>query len=83
MKGNELRAVIARNRDTAKNLAENLGINKGTLSQKIGGKQDFWRHEIAIIKERYNLTPEDIDAIFFAPDVSSEDTNATLQESEG
>ena len=66
MNENELRAVIARNGETAKRLAEYLDMAEGTLSAKIRGTQDFWLHEIKQIKEHYNLTNDELDAIFFA-----------------
>ena len=74
MNEKELRAVLARHGDTAKTLAENLGITEQTLSAKIRGIQDFWRHEIVLIKKRYRLTKEEVDTIFFASEVSNEDT---------
>ena len=82
MKGEELRILVIRKKDTLKALAENLGVTEGTLQQKIKGKQDFWRHEILIIKKRYGLSMDEVDSIFFDDCVSREDTNDTLKESE-
>ena len=75
MNKNELRAVMARYGDTAGSLARYLGMTDGTLSNKINGETDFWRKEVLQIKERYNLTAEEVDNIFFAPAVSLQETN--------
>ena len=57
--------------DTNRILAKALGISSVSLSAKLNenGSQ-FNQGEILKIKERYNLTPEDVDAIFFASVVS-------------
>ena len=51
---------------TQEELAEYLGITNSTLSFKINGKNDFLRAEIQLIKQRYKLTPQEIDQIFFS-----------------
>lgn len=65
MNSNILKSKIKLNEDTQENLAEYLGITNSTLSFKINGKNDFLRAEIQLIKQRYNLTPQEIDQIFF------------------
>lgn len=65
MNSNILKAKIKLNQDTQEDLAEHLGITNSTLSFKINGKADFLRAEIQLIKQRYNLTPNEIDQIFF------------------
>ena len=65
MNSNILKSKIKLNRDTQESLAEYLGITNPTLSLKINGKSDFLRTEIQLIKQRYNLTPDEIDTIFF------------------
>lgn len=52
--------------DTNESLAEALHISKQTISAKITGKIDFWQTEIKEIALRYNLTPDEVDKIFFA-----------------
>lgn len=67
MNKNELRAEMVRNGDTAESLAEAIGITLGTFSKKINGVNgnDFRQHEIQIIRDRYNLSAEKVDLIFF------------------
>lgn len=71
MNKRELMAAMARHGDTGGSLAEYLGMARSTFSQKINenGTQ-FNQGEITMIKNRYNLSPEEIDAIFFAEVVS-------------
>ena len=58
--------VVDKNNDTLQNLADYLGIHVNTLYEKIKAKKyDFTRDQIFKIKERYNLTAEQIDSIFF------------------
>ena len=65
MNGNILKAQMKLNNDTQNDLAEYLGISKTTLSYKTNGKTDFSREEIRLIKERYDLEPDEVDKIFF------------------
>lgn len=67
---NELRAQMARHEDTNQSLASALDIAISTISEKINGKRDFTQKEIDFFKRRYNLTPEEIDVIFFASEVA-------------
>ena len=71
MNKTEMRIVMLRNGDTNKGLAEYLGITEQSVSAKINENgTEFKQGEIAKIKERYNLTAEEIEAIFFASEVS-------------
>lgn len=60
------KSVIVKNNDTQANLAHFLGISLSTLSSKINGSSSFRQNEISAIKARYNLTPGEVDSIFFA-----------------
>ena len=60
-----LKSIIVLNKDTQGELANYLGTTQGTLSFKITGKSDFTRSEIKRIKDRYNLTAEQVNEIFF------------------
>lgn len=53
--------------DTNVTLAEALKISPQRLSAKINEWEgaEFTQSEILIIKDRYHLTPEEVDAIFF------------------
>ena len=62
-----LRSVMVLNGDTNKTLAVFLGITEQSVSNKINENgTEFKKGEIAKIKERYNLTCDQIDRIFFA-----------------
>ena len=53
--------------DTMDTLAEFLGISRQSLCNKINERgTEFRQGEIAKIKERYHLTAEEVEAIFFA-----------------
>lgn len=62
---NKLKGIIMYHDDTAGNLAKAMNLSQTSLSYKINGKVEFTRREIMIIKERYNLSAEEIDDIFF------------------
>lgn len=51
--------------DTQSELARVLGVTKSTLSWKINGKAEFKQSEIKTIADRYDLTGEEIEAMFF------------------
>ena len=52
--------------DSQKFVAENvLGISEQTLSSKVNGETDFKHSEIKLLIDRYGLTPEQVDTIFF------------------
>jgi hypothetical protein len=60
--------------DTIRDLAEFLGISPQSVSYKINEKVinkdkiEFKQGEIAAIKERYNLSADQVEAIFFLTD---------------
>ena len=55
--------------DNGATLAAALGIARSTLSAKLNeyNGAEFTNSEMALIKERYSLSPEQIDRIFFCP----------------
>lgn len=46
-------------------IAEKLGISRQTLSDKINNKKQFKLGEIQTLVKVLNLTPEEVDDIFF------------------
>lgn len=61
-----LRSVMVLHGHTNKDLAKLLGKTEQSISNKINEKgTEFTQGEIAKIKERYNLTAEQVEAIFF------------------
>ena len=62
-----LRSVMVLHGDTNKTLAAYLGISEQSVSNKINETgTEFKKGEIKKIKERYNLTRDQVDLIFFA-----------------
>lgn len=70
----ELKSVLAKYDDRQEDLANALGITPALLSARINGKIEFRRNEIELIITRYKLSQDDVRRIFFAPDVSLEET---------
>lgn len=56
--------------DTDKQLAKQLNITPQTFSAKVNGKAEFTVGEIKVIRNRYNLTDEEVTEIFFSEKVS-------------
>ena len=62
-----LRSVMVLNGDTNRELANFLDISEQSVSNKINENgTEFKQGEIAAIRQRYNLTPEQVTDIFFA-----------------
>ena len=72
MNKNELEAMMKRHGDTGGSLAAYLGITRSTFSAKINETdgREFTQGEIIKIKQKYGLTADEIDTIFFAEKVS-------------
>ena len=70
MNSNEMKAVMKREGDTQKELAEALGLPVSGVNARINGNVDFRASEIVTIRKRYNLTDQDIGEIFFNTDAS-------------
>ena len=65
MNTNLLKAKIVENGDTQAQLAAALGISASNMNDKINGKSDFRQNEISAIRNRYCLTADEVDRIFF------------------
>lgn len=72
MNKNMLKSVVAANGDNYSILADYLGITVSTLSKKVNEKckAGFNQPEIMMIKNRYSLSADDVDTIFFTNEVS-------------
>ena len=68
MNKQELLAVMVRNGDNGGTISDYLQINRSTFSAKLNQKKgaEFTQGEIARIKERYNLSADEVFAIFFS-----------------
>ena len=60
-----LKAKIAEHGDTQAKLAAAIGISASNLNDKINGKVSFRQNEIASIRNRYGLSAQEVDLIFF------------------
>lgn len=71
-----LESVMRLHGDTGTSLAKFLNIARTTFSAKINETNgaEFTQNEIAMIKEKYSLNPEEVVAIFFNSKVSKTDT---------
>lgn len=62
----KLKSVMALHGDTNKDLAELLEISEQSVSCKINENgTEFKQGEIVKIKDKYHLSPAEVDAIFF------------------
>lgn len=69
---NKLKSKMALNGDTGGDLAKYLQISRTTLSAKMNETNgaEFTQNEIYKIKEKYSLTSNEVDEIFFESKVS-------------
>ena len=67
MNGAMLKSIMVLNGDTIRDLAIFLGKTPQSVSDKINERgTEFKQGEIAAIKERYNLSADQVEAIFFS-----------------
>lgn len=68
----ELKAEIARNGITARELAHELNVTEQTFSAKANSKNgsEFTQSEIAYLKKRLKLSDEQVSIVFFTYQVS-------------
>lgn len=65
------RSFMVKFRDTQETLADAMGISLSRLNAKINSNgAEFTQKEIAFIKLRYNLSASEVDAIFFANELT-------------
>lgn len=63
----KLKSIMTLHGDTSKELAKALGITEQSISSKINENgTEFKQGEITKIKNRYKLSPVDVDVIFFS-----------------
>ena len=74
MNTNELISKMKKIADRQEDLANALNISLPSVNAKINGKRDFTQTEISIIAARYELTPEEVNLIFFNHVVHQEGT---------
>lgn len=69
---NKLKSKMALHGDNGGDLASYLHISRSTLSSKMNetNGSEFTQNEILKIKEKYSLTSDEVDEIFFNSKVS-------------
>lgn len=65
MNKNHFKSVMVLYGDTQKSVADALTVSEQTIGDKINGISDFKQSEIKILIDRWNLTPAQVDEIFF------------------
>lgn len=61
-----LKSIMVLHNDTIRDLAEYLGKSPQSVSDKINERgTEFKQGEIAMIKDRYGLSADQVEAIFF------------------
>lgn len=63
----KLESVMKLHGDTGNSLSDYLGIARSTFSMKINETNgaEFTQGEISLIKQRYSLSADEVDSIFF------------------
>lgn len=59
-----LREIIQNSGVTLIHIANNLGVTPRTLQVKIDGEQDFWWHEVLMLRKILRLTDDEFKKIF-------------------
>ena len=72
MNKQKLVGIMYEHGDKQKDLADALGLSLSRLNAKLNETEgaQFTQHEIYVIKVRYDLTPEQLEEIFFTALVS-------------
>jgi len=65
MNARKLRALMVLHGDNITTLAKAIGISRSTLSATLNGRRDMRVGEVVAIVDRYKLTAEQVDMIFF------------------
>lgn len=61
--------LAAKNGDAMRDVARVLKVSTATISNRLTNKRgDFTRADIQVLKERWKLTPEQVDKIFLQAD---------------
>ena len=61
----EMKVEMKRHKDTLEKLAEALDLQVSGVCARVNGHIEFRANEVKKIKQRYNLSAEDVVRIFF------------------
>lgn len=80
-----LRYYIAKHNDTAKQLAEKIGVSTASMTAKMQerGTRCFDIREVQKIRKLYQLTDSEVIEIFFADDVAADSGHVVLRNEGG
>jgi len=71
MNAKELKVEMIRHNDTGESLAKKLNISSVSFSKKMNSNgTEFTQSEILSIRDEYHLSPERLEEIFFAKEMS-------------
>lgn len=65
MNKNHFKSVMVLHGDNQKSVADALTVSEQTIGDKINGISEFKQSEIKILIDRWDLTPAQVDEIFF------------------
>lgn len=66
MNKNHFKSIMVLHGDTQKTVADALGVSEQTVGDKVNGLSDFKQSEIKVLIDRWELTPAQVDEIFFS-----------------
>lgn len=64
------KARLAESNKSVRDVANILGCNESTLYRKMSGESDFTRNEIQLFRQAFDLSPAEVEAIFFATELA-------------
>lgn len=73
MNKRKFKAAMILHGDNGGTVAEALNVSPQTVSAKLNNKAEFTQNEMRILKDRWNLSADEVDEIFFAVNESCED----------
>lgn len=66
MNKNHFKSIMILNGDTQKTIADALNVSEQTVGDKVNGISEFKQSEIKMLIDRWKLSPEQVDEIFFS-----------------
>lgn len=66
MNKNHFKSIMVLHGDTQRTVADALNVSEQTVGDKLNGISDFKQSEIKVLIDRWELTPAQVDEIFFS-----------------